>query len=147
MQIFTYKGDRDTLFSTLDSIRYYGKIMNTGMMTMEPASGKIKVWVGGIDHKFFKYDHVNQAKRQAGSTFKPFAYLTALEQGMSPCDKFTDKPVKIAYQDKGQTKYWEPKKCRLQCFLPRNELKMGHGQICKYHYCTGYRKGRLGQCG
>ena len=109
MQIFTYKGDRDTLFSTLDSIRYYGKIMNTGMMTMEPASGKIKVWVGGIDHKFFKYDHVNQAKRQAGSTFKPFAYLTALEQGMNPCDKFTDKPVKIAYQDKGETKYWEPK--------------------------------------
>ncbi|UKT65538.1 transglycosylase domain-containing protein [Pedobacter mucosus] len=109
MQIFTYKGDRDTLFSTLDSIRYYGKIMNTGMMTMEPSTGKIKVWVGGLDHKFFKYDHVNQSKRQAGSTFKPFAYLTALEQGMSPCDKFTDKPVKIAYQDKGETKYWEPK--------------------------------------
>ena len=109
MKIFSYKGDRDTLFSTMDSIRYYGKIMNTGMMTLEPRSGKIKVWVGGIDHKFFKYDHVNQAKRQAGSTFKPFAYLTALESGMSPCDKFTDKPVRIAYQDKGETKYWEPK--------------------------------------
>jgi len=109
MTIFSYKGDRDTLFSTMDSIRYYGKIMNTGMMTMEPASGKIKVWVGGIDHKFFKYDHVNQAKRQAGSTFKPFAYLTALEQGKNPCDKYTDKPVRIEYQDKGETKYWEPK--------------------------------------
>ena len=109
MRIFTYKGDRDTSFSTLDSIRYYGKILNTGMMTMEPSTGKIKVWVGGIDHKFFKYDHVNQSKRQAGSTFKPFAYLTALEQGANPCDKYTDKPVKIAYQEKGQTKYWEPK--------------------------------------
>lgn len=109
MTIFTYKGDRDTLFSTMDSIRYYGKILNTGMMTMEPKSGKIKVWVGGIDHKFFKYDHVNQAKRQAGSTFKPFAYLAALESGMSPCDTFVDKPVKIAYQDKGKTEYWEPK--------------------------------------
>lgn len=109
MRIFTYKGDRDTLFSTMDSIRYYGKIMNTGMMTMEPKTGKIKVWVGGIDHKFFKYDHVNQAKRQAGSTFKPFAYLAALESGMSPCDTFTDKPVKIAYQNKGKTEYWEPK--------------------------------------
>ncbi|WP_113652670.1 transglycosylase domain-containing protein [Pedobacter namyangjuensis] len=109
MTIFTYKGDTDTLFSTMDSIRYYGKIMNTGMMTMEPKTGKIKVWVGGIDHKFFKYDHVNQAKRQAGSTFKPFAYLAALESGMSPCDKFTDKPVKIAYQNKGKTEYWEPK--------------------------------------
>ena len=109
MKIFSYKGDRDTLFSTMDSIRYYGKILNTGMMTLEPKTGKIKVWVGGIDHKFFKYDHVNQAKRQAGSTFKPFAYLAALESGMSPCDKFTDKPVRIAYQDKGETKYWEPK--------------------------------------
>ena len=109
MKIFSYKGDKDTLFSTMDSIRYYGKIMNTGMMTMEPKSGKIKVWVGGIDHKFFKYDHVNQAKRQAGSTFKPFAYLAALQSGLTPCDTFTDKPVKIEYQDKGVTKYWEPK--------------------------------------
>ncbi|MFD0941261.1 transglycosylase domain-containing protein [Pedobacter boryungensis] len=109
MRIFSYKGDRDTLFSTMDSIRYYGKILNTGMMTMEPRTGKIKVWVGGIDHKFFKYDHVNQAKRQAGSTFKPFAYLAALESGMSPCDKFVDKPVKIPYQNKGKTEYWEPK--------------------------------------
>jgi penicillin-binding protein 1A len=109
MRIFTYKGDRDTLFSTMDSIRYYGKILNTGMMTMEPKSGKIKVWVGGIDHKFFKYDHVNQSKRQAGSTFKPFAYLAALESGMSPCDTFVDKPVKIAYQNNGKTEYWEPK--------------------------------------
>lgn len=109
MKIFTWKGDRDTLFSTMDSIRYYGKIMNTGMMTMDPFNGKIKVWVGGVDHKFFKYDHVKQAKRQAGSTFKPFAYLAALESGMSPCDKFTDKPVRIAYQEKGKTEYWEPK--------------------------------------
>lgn len=109
MKIFTYKGDRDTLFSTMDSIRYYGKMMNTGMMTMDPFNGKIKVWVGGIDHRYFKYDHVNQAKRQAGSTFKPFAYLAALESGMSPCDKFTDKPVRIAFQEKGKTAYWEPK--------------------------------------
>lgn len=109
MRIFTWKGDRDTLFSTMDSIRYYGKILNTGMMTLDPFSGKIKVWVGGIDHKFFKYDHVKQAKRQAGSTFKPFAYLAALEQGMGPCDKFTDKPVRISYQENGKTEYWEPK--------------------------------------
>lgn len=109
MRIFTWKGDRDTLFSTMDSIRYYGKIMNTGMMTLDPFNGKIKVWVGGLDHKYFKYDHVNQSKRQAGSTFKPFAYLAALESGLGPCDKFTDKPVKIAYQEKGKTEYWEPK--------------------------------------
>lgn len=109
MKVFSWSGNRDTLFSTLDSVRYYGKILNTGMMTMEPATGKIKVWVGGINHQFFKYDHVNQAKRQAGSTFKPFAYLAGLESGMSPCDTFIDKPVRIAYQDKGKTEYWEPK--------------------------------------
>ncbi|WP_442588034.1 penicillin-binding protein 1A [Pedobacter sp. AW31-3R] len=109
MKIFSWKGDRDTLFSTMDSIRYYGKIMNTGMMTLDPFNGKIKVWVGGIDHKFFKYDHVNQAKRQAGSTFKPFAYLAAFESGMSPCDTFTDKPVRIKYEENGKTEYWEPR--------------------------------------
>ena len=109
MKIFTWKGDRDTLFSTMDSIRYYGKILNTGMMTLDPFNGKIKVWVGGIDHKFFKYDHVNQSKRQAGSTFKPFAYLAALESGMSPCDKFTDKPVRIEYEENGKKEVWEPK--------------------------------------
>jgi penicillin-binding protein 1A len=109
MKIFTWKGDRDTLFSTMDSIRYYGKILNVGMMTLDPFNGKIKVWVGGLDHKYFKYDHVNQSKRQAGSIFKPFAYLAALESGMNPCDKITDKPVKIAYQEKGKTEYWEPK--------------------------------------
>ena len=109
MKVFSWNGTRDTLFSTMDSVRYYGKILNTGMMTMEPRSGKIKVWVGGINHRFFKYDHVNQAKRQAGSTFKPFAYLAALESGMSPCDTFIDKPVRIAYEDKGKTEYWEPR--------------------------------------
>ena len=109
MKIFSWKGDRDTLFSTMDSIRYYGKIMNTGMMTLDPFSGKIKVWVGGVDHKFFKYDHVNQAKRQAGSTFKPFAYLAAFESGMGPCDTFTDKPVRIKYDENGKTEYWEPR--------------------------------------
>src|SRR5690606_8391104 len=60
-------------------------------------------------HVYYKYDHVNQAKRQAGSTLKPFAYLAALEAGMSPCDKFTDSPVRIVYQEKGEEKVWEPK--------------------------------------
>jgi penicillin-binding protein 1A len=109
MKVFTWSGNRDTLFSTMDSIRYYGKILNTGMMTLDPFEGKIKVWIGGIDHEFFKYDHVNQSKRQAGSTFKPFAYLAALESGMSPCDTFTDKPVSISYQEKGKTEVWAPK--------------------------------------
>ncbi|PAW93944.1 transglycosylase [Mucilaginibacter sp. MD40] len=109
MSVFTWKGDQDTTFSTVDSIKYYAKILNTGMMTMEPSTGKIKVWVGGINHKYFNYDHVNQAKRQAGSTFKPFAYVTAIDNGFTPCDKFTDKPVTIKFKDEGKDDVWEPK--------------------------------------
>lgn len=109
MKVFSWDGAKEVTFSTLDSIEYYSKILNTGMMTLDPAKGHIKVWVGGIDNKYFKFDHVNQSKRQAGSTFKPFAYLAALESGMNPCDKFVDKPVKISYQDGNETKLWEPK--------------------------------------
>ncbi|MGO1521471.1 MAG: penicillin-binding transpeptidase domain-containing protein, partial [Sphingobacterium sp.] len=66
--------------------------------------------VGGINHNYFKFDHVNQAKRQAGSTFKPFAYAAALESGMAPCDQYTDKPVKIEFtNNKGEREVWEPK--------------------------------------
>ena len=108
MKVFSWDGEKEVTFSTLDSLEYYSKFLNTGMMTLDPFSGHIKVWVGGIDHQFFKYDHVNQAKRQAGSTFKPFAYLAALESGMTPCDKLTDKPVKIKYQENNETEYWEP---------------------------------------
>jgi penicillin-binding protein 1A len=108
MRIFSWNGDKDTTFSSSDSIKYYSKILNTGMMTIEPSSGKIKVWIGGIDHRYFKYDHVNQSKRQAGSTFKPFAYVTALDNGFTPCDKFTDKPVSIKFTDNGKPDLWEP---------------------------------------
>jgi len=108
MKVFSWHGDRDTLFSTVDSIKYYARILNTGMMTIEPSTGKIKVWVGGIDNRYFKYDHVNQSKRQAGSTFKPFAYVTALDNGYTPCDKFTDKPVSISFVDNGKPDVWAP---------------------------------------
>jgi penicillin-binding protein 1A len=109
MKVFSWDGEKEVRYSTIDSIKYYAKILNTGMMTLDPFNGHIKVWVGGINHKYFKYDHVNQAKRQAGSTFKPFAYLAALESGMNPCDKFIDQAVKIPYENKGKTEYWEPK--------------------------------------
>lgn len=109
MKVFTWKGEKDTTFSSVDSLKYYARILNTGMMTIEPSTGKIKDWVGGIDFKYFNYDHVNQAKRQAGSTFKPFAYVTALDNGFTPCDKFTDKFVSIKYTDGGREQVWEPK--------------------------------------
>lgn len=109
MTVFSWEGNKEVEFSTIDSIKYYAKILNTGMMTLEPVTGKIKVWVGGDNYTYFKYDHVKQSKRQAGSTFKPFAYLAALESGIDPCDKFTDKPVKIEYQVGSKKEVWEPK--------------------------------------
>jgi penicillin-binding protein 1A len=127
MKIFTWKGEKDTTFSSADSIKYYTRILNTGMMTIEPSTGKIKVWVGGIDHKYFNYDHVNQAKRQAGSTFKPFAYLTALDNGYSPCDKFTDQPVSIKYMDGGKPQVWEPKNATFRFTYQEMSLRWAMG--------------------
>ncbi|WP_207534059.1 penicillin-binding protein 1A [Desertivirga arenae] len=124
MKVFSWKGDQEVTFSTLDSIKYYSKILNTGMMTMDPFTGYIKVWVGGIDFDHFKFDHVDQSKRQAGSTFKPFAYLAALESGLSPCDRFVDKPVKIAYDENNQHKFWEPKNS--EYYFSGQEMTLRH---------------------
>ncbi|WP_257668172.1 transglycosylase domain-containing protein [Parapedobacter tibetensis] len=109
MEVFTWDGPKEVEYSSMDSLAHYAMMLNVGLMSMDPYNGKIKAWVGGIDHDYYKYDHVFQAKRQAGSTFKPFAYLAALEAGMSPCDKYTDKFVRITYTEKGEEKVWEPK--------------------------------------
>lgn len=108
MLIYTWNGEETENFSSYDSLEYYLKFLNTGMMAIDPFTGYIKAWVGGIDFKYFKYDHVKQAKRQPGSTFKPFAYLAAIDNGYSPCDKFTDKAVSIKYTENGEEKVWSP---------------------------------------
>ncbi|MFD2968970.1 transglycosylase domain-containing protein [Sphingobacterium bambusae] len=110
MRIFTWDGEEEVEMSTMDSLKHYITMLNTGLMAMDPYNGKIKVWVGGINHRYYKFDHVNQAKRQAGSTFKPFVYLTALESGMAPCDTYEDKPVRLDFVNKkGEKEVWEPK--------------------------------------
>ncbi len=94
MQVFTYDGRKDTILSPYDSIFYYKWFLNPGFMAMDSKSGEIRAWVGGIDFRFFKYDHVNKkAKRQVGSTFKPFVYSTAIENGYSPCLKIPNVPT------------------------------------------------------
>ncbi len=110
MRIFTWDGEKEVEMSTMDSLKHYLTMLNTGLMAMNPYNGNIKVWVGGINHQFYKFDHVNQAKRQAGSTFKPFVYLTALENGKTPCDTYEDKPVRLEFVNKkGENEVWEPK--------------------------------------
>lgn len=86
MSIFSWQGDIDTVMSPMDSIRYYKHFYQAGLLSVEPQTGFIKAWVGGINFDHFKYDHVKQGKRQAGSLFKPFVYATAIRQkGYSPC--------------------------------------------------------------
>jgi len=109
MEVFTWDGPKEVRYSTLDSLAHYTMMLNAGLMSMDPYNGEIKAWVGGINYRYYKYDHVIQAKRQAGSTFKPFAYLAALEAGKSPCDKYTDQFVRIVYTENGEEKTWEPK--------------------------------------
>jgi penicillin-binding protein 1A len=110
MKVFTWKGEKDTMMTPTDSIRYYKSFLQAGLMAMEPQTGHVKVWVGGINYKYFQYDHVGQGARQVGSTFKPFVYATAIEQlNMSPCDSIIDSPFMIHKGRHNVTEDWEPK--------------------------------------
>jgi penicillin-binding protein 1A len=110
MRIFTWKGERDTIMTPLDSIRYYKHFLQSGLIAMEPQTGNIKAWVGGINYKYFQYDHVGQGARQVGSTFKPFVYATAIEElNMSPCDSILDGPFMIHKGRHHVTEDWEPR--------------------------------------
>ncbi|PWA04529.1 penicillin-binding protein 1A [Flavobacterium psychrotolerans] len=110
MTVFTWKGDKDTIMTPTDSIRYYKGFLQSGLMAMEPQTGHVKAWVGGINYKYFQYDHVGQGARQVGSTFKPFVYATAIEQlNMSPCDSIIDSPFMIHKGRHHVTEDWEPK--------------------------------------
>ncbi|MEQ8476124.1 PBP1A family penicillin-binding protein [Fulvivirga sp.] len=86
MDIFTWEGLKETEISSIDSLQHYMMLLQTGVVALDPNNGHIKAWVGGIDFSQFQYDHVIRAKRQVGSTFKPFVYAAALEQGMKPCE-------------------------------------------------------------
>ncbi|MDO1446088.1 transglycosylase domain-containing protein [Rhodocytophaga aerolata] len=91
MRVFSWEGEIDTVMSPMDSIRYYKHFLHTGMMAMDPNTGHVKVWVGGINYKHFQYDHVKQGRRQPGSVFKPFIYAAAIDHaGYAPCDQFLD---------------------------------------------------------
>ncbi len=85
MTVYSPKGEIDTIMTPWDSIRYYKRFLQTGFVAIEPSTGFVKAWVGGINHKHFKFDHVKVSKRQVGSTFKPFVYAIAIQEGYSPC--------------------------------------------------------------
>ncbi|HNU59855.1 MAG TPA: penicillin-binding transpeptidase domain-containing protein, partial [Aquaticitalea sp.] len=110
MTIFSWKGEIDTIMKPADSMRYYKMFLHTGLMSMEPQTGHVKAWVGGINMKHFQYDHVKQGKRQVGSTFKPFVYATAIDQlHLSPCDTFPNTPITIEALKFGNPLPWTAK--------------------------------------
>ena len=110
MEVFSWKGDRDTVMSPLDSIRYYKHFLRASMMSMNPLTGHVKAWVGGFNYKHFQYDQVKQGRRQIGSTFKPFLYATAIDQlRLSPCDILPDALFCIEPLKHGNTDAWCPK--------------------------------------
>lgn len=113
MTVFDWQAlgkERDTLMTPRDSIFYYKKFLQAGMMSMEPQTGHVKAWVGGINHKHFKFDHVKKGTRQAGSTFKPFLYATAIDLlKYSPCKELPDGEYTIPAGKHGNTKDWTPK--------------------------------------
>lgn len=113
MTVFAYNEnmEKDTVMSPMDSIRYHRMFLQTGLVAVEPPTGHVKAWIGGIDHKYFQFDHVT-INRQVGSTFKPFIYATAIfQQGFSPCFQVYDLPVTITPQDRGfyLTEPWTPR--------------------------------------
>ena len=108
MTLFSWNGDIDTLISPRDSVIYNKFFIHTGLMSMNPNTGEVKAYVGGIDHRYFKYDHVLKGKRQVGSTFKPFLYSLAIQEGMEPCDEILNSPVVFDKTKWNLNKDWIP---------------------------------------
>lgn len=105
MRVFTWNGDKDTVMSPWDSLRYYKHFLNTGMVSIEPQTGHIKVYVGGINYKHFKFDNAKLGRRQVGSTFKPYVYAAAMKDSdLSPCFEISNTPVTFEDYDN-----WTPK--------------------------------------
>jgi len=108
MEVFSWAGYKDTTMTPYDSILYYKKFLRSGFVSIEPQTGYIKAYVGGIDYNHFKFDHVMVAKRQVGSTFKPFVYTLAMMNGYSPCYQVANIPITIELPEGQTPPTWTP---------------------------------------
>ena len=99
MRVFSHAGPVDTVMTPMDSIKHRKHFLHAGLMSIEPQTGHIKAWVGGIDYRYFKYDNVSQSRRQVGSIFKPFVYATALRYGMNRCTEIPNQKICIEMPD------------------------------------------------
>ena len=120
ISLFSWSGIIDTLISPIDSIIYNKYILHSGLMSVDPNTGYVKAWVGGINHHFYKYDHVIESKRQVGSIFKPFVYAAAIDQhNYTPCKKFPNVQVIFEKEKWGLKEDW----------IPRNSNEKYGGEI------------------
>lgn len=99
VELFNWEGDTIQSISVQDSLKHFLKFLNTGMLSIDPTDGAVRAYIGGSDYRYFKYDHVSQSKRQVGSTFKPFVYTAAIEDGMKPCEYFSLSKVTYTNYD------------------------------------------------
>lgn len=106
MRVFSWNGAIDTIMSPMDSIRYHKSFLRTGFMSMDPRTGHVKAYVGGIDYNDFQYDMVNGGRRQIGSTIKPFLYSLAMIEGISPCDEMLHVQQRLTDEN---GRLWEPR--------------------------------------
>ncbi|MEN7546505.1 transglycosylase domain-containing protein [Rapidithrix thailandica] len=136
MKVFSWEVPgyrKDTVLSPIDSVRYMKHILHAGMMSIDPYNGHVKAWVGGINNRFFKYDHVRQGYRQPGSVFKPIIYTAAIEdKGFHPCFKLVDVPIAFTLPS---GKVWKPKnfgKYSGETFTLRQALAQSKNTIAAY---------------
>ncbi len=137
MTVFTYNGETDTMMTPLDSIRYYKKFLRAGFMSMDPANGYVKAYVGGVNYYHFMYDMVSIGRRQVGSTIKPYLYSLAMENGFSPCDEAPN--VQQTYIVAGQP--WTPRNASNARYGEMVTLKWGLAQ--SNNWISAYLMSRL----
>ena len=137
MTVFTYHGEKDTVMTPLDSIRYYKSFLRSGFMSMCPQNGHVKAYVGGLDFMHFAYDMVMDGRRQVGSTIKPFLYSLAMENGFSPCDVAPN--VQQTYMVAGRP--WTPRNASHARYGDMVTLKWGLQQ--SNNWISAYLMSRL----
>lgn len=137
MTLFTWEGNKDTLMSPMDSIRYNKLILRNSMMAMDPETGHVKAWVGGINFEHYKYDQVKMGARQVGSTAKPFTYAVAVDNGYySPCHKIPNVPLVI---NEGTPNEWRPRGTSIG-----NVITIRQGLANSQNYATAYLVNEVG---
>ena len=123
MRIFTWDGEKDTIMSPRDSVIHHKWYLRSGLLSIDPHTGFIKAWVGGINYKYFQYDHV-RATRQVGSTFKPFVYATAIENGVNPCEEYLNEEVTFPAGTYNLEEPWKPKNAGEESHLDGQSLTL-----------------------